>query len=135
MQHDEFIKQVKHRAHLRTRGDAELATRATLETLAERLAGNEASNAAAQLPKSIAQYLQHQYAGAGVRLSLDEFFMRISLREGVELPQAADHARAVIDVLTEAISSGEIEDIRTQLPPEFEPLFEVGSQGKMQLKT
>jgi uncharacterized protein (DUF2267 family) len=135
MQHDEFIAQVKRRAHLRTSGDAELATRATLETLAERLAGNEANNAAAQLPKGIAQYLQHQYAGAGVRLSLDEFFERISLREGVELPQAVNHAHAVIDVLTDAISYGEIQDIRTQLPPEFAPLFGVGSQGKMQVTT
>ncbi len=135
MQHDEFIAQVKHRANLRTSGDAELATRATLETLAERLAGNEANNVAAQLPRSIAQYLQHQYAGAGVRLSLDEFLQRISLREGVELPQAANHARAVMEVFTEAISPGEIEDIRTQLPPEFELLFEVGSQGKMHVNT
>lgn len=135
MQHDEFITQVRHRANLRTSGDAELATRATLETLAERLAGNEANNAAAQLPKGIAQYLQHQYAGTGVRLSLDEFFQRISLREGVELPKAVNHARAVIEVLSQAISPGEIQDIRTQLPPEFEPLFEVGSQGKMQVNT
>lgn len=135
MQHDEFIAQVKHRANLRTSGDAELATRATLETLAERLAGNEADNAAAQLPRSIAQYLQHQYAGAGVRLSLDEFLQRISLREGVELPKAANHARAVMEVFTEAISPGEIEDIRTQLPPEFKPLFELGSQGKMHVNT
>jgi uncharacterized protein (DUF2267 family) len=135
MQHDEFIAQVRNRANLRTSGDAELATRATLETLAERLAGNEANNAAAQLPRGIAQYLQHQYAGAGVRLSLDEFFQRISLREGVELPKAVNHARAVIKVLAEAISPGEIQDIRTQLPPEFEQLFDVGSQGKMQVNT
>ncbi|BCL34563.1 DUF2267 domain-containing protein [Nostoc sp. MS1] len=135
MQHDEFIAQVRHRANLRTTGDAELATRATLETLAERLAGNEANNAAAQLPKGIAQYLQHQYAGAGVRLSLDEFYQRISLREGVELQQAVNHAHAVIEVLSEAISSGEMEDIRTQLPPEYEPLFGLARQGKMHVKT
>ena len=39
MQHDEFIAQVQARARLSSRGDAERATRATLETLAERLAG------------------------------------------------------------------------------------------------
>jgi uncharacterized protein (DUF2267 family) len=135
MQHDEFIGQVQHRAHLSSRGDAEVATRATLETLAERLAGNEPNNAAAQLPKGIAQYLQHQDAGAGIRFSLDEFFQRISLKEGVELPQAVHHARAVIEVLTEAISPGEIDDLRSQLPSEFDPLFEAGSQGKMRFNT
>lgn len=135
MQHDQFIGQVQHLAHLPSRGDAEVATRATLETLAERLAGNEPNNAAAQLPKGIAQYLQHQYAGAGTRFSLDEFFQRISLKENVELPQAVHHARAVIEVLTKAISPGEIQDIRAQLPAEFDPLFETGSQGRMRVNT
>jgi uncharacterized protein (DUF2267 family) len=32
MKHDEFIRQVQHRARLSSRGDAELATRATLTT-------------------------------------------------------------------------------------------------------
>ncbi|AFY48185.1 hypothetical protein Nos7524_2343 [Nostoc sp. PCC 7524] len=135
MQHDEFIGQVQHRAHLSSRGDAEVATRATLETLAERIAGNEPLNAAAQLPKGIAQYLQHQYAGAGTRFSLDEFFQRVSLLEDVDLPKAVHHARTVIEVLTEAISPGEINDIRSQLPSEFDPLFESGSQGKMCVNT
>ncbi|WP_292761419.1 hypothetical protein [Nostoc sp. NOS(2021)] len=38
MQHDEF-RRVQNRARLISHGDAELATRATLETLAKRLAG------------------------------------------------------------------------------------------------
>ncbi|MBU7584026.1 MAG: DUF2267 domain-containing protein [Nostoc sp. TH1S01] len=135
MQHDEFIGQVQHRAHLSSRGDAELATRATLETLAERLAGQEPLNAAAQLPKGLAQYMQHQYAGSGTRFSLDEFFQRVSLKEGAELPDAVYHARAVIEVLQEAISPGEIDDIRSQLPSEYDPLFDSGSQGKMHVKT
>lgn len=135
MQHDEFIGQVQKRAHLSSRGNAELATRATLETLAERLAGREPFNAAAQLPKGIAQYLQHEHAGSGERFSLDEFFERISQREGVELPEAVHHARMVVEVLSEAISPGEINDIRSQLPPEFDPLFEAGSQGQIRVNT
>ncbi|MBE9005757.1 DUF2267 domain-containing protein [Fortiea sp. LEGE XX443] len=135
MKHDEFIGQVQHRAHLSYRGDAELATRATLETLAERLAGREPLNAAAQLPKGLAQYLQHQYAGAGTRFSLDEFFQRVSLKEGAQLPDAVHHARAVIEVLQETISPGEINDIRSQLPSEYDPLFDSGSQGRMRVNT
>ncbi len=41
MKHDEFIGRVQHYARLPSRGDAERATRATLETLGERLAGGE----------------------------------------------------------------------------------------------
>ncbi|MFS0518297.1 DUF2267 domain-containing protein [Nostoc sp. UIC 10607] len=135
MQHDEFIGQVQNRARLSSRGDAKLATRATLETLAECLAGGEPFNAAAQLPRGIAEYLRHEYAGSGERFSLDEFFRRVSQRESVGLPDAVHHARVVIEVLSEAISSGEINDIRSQLPSEFDPLFEAGSQGRMRVNT
>ena len=50
MKHDEFIGQVQHRARLGSRGDAERATWATLQTLGERLAGGEAKDFASQLP-------------------------------------------------------------------------------------
>lgn len=42
MQHDELIGQVQARARLDSRGAAERATRAVLETLAERLPEGEA---------------------------------------------------------------------------------------------
>lgn len=41
------------------------------------------------------------------------------------------HTRAVIAVLQDAVSRGEIEDVRSQLPEESEPLFEAGSEGEM----
>jgi uncharacterized protein (DUF2267 family) len=63
MKHDEFIGQVQHRAKLASRGEAEVATRATLETLAERLFKDEPANAVAQLPKGIADYLIHTRSG------------------------------------------------------------------------
>ncbi len=55
MKHDEFIGQMQYRARLSSRGAAERATRATLETLAERLAGGEARDLAAQLPPEIGE--------------------------------------------------------------------------------
>ncbi|PSB15627.1 DUF2267 domain-containing protein [filamentous cyanobacterium CCP2] len=131
MKHDEFIGQVQHRARLASRGDAEVATRATLETLAERLAGNEPHNAAAQLPEGLAAYLTHDYAGMGDAFSVNEFFERVSQRERVDLPQAVYHARVVLEVMGEAVSQGEMDDIRAQLPNEYDPLFQ-GSQGRMQ---
>lgn len=131
MKHDEFIGQVQHRARLSSRGEAERATRVTLETLAERLAGGEAKDLAAQLPQEIGEHLRGEWSGRGERFSLDEFFRRVSLREGVDLPEALYHARAVIEVLSEAVSKGEIDDVRAQLPAEFNRLFEAGSAGHM----
>jgi uncharacterized protein (DUF2267 family) len=131
MKHDEFIGQVQHHARLSSRGAAERATRATLETLAERLVGGEAKDLAAQLPQEIGIHLLGEWSATGERFSLDEFFRRVSLREGVDLPAAVFHARAVIEVLSEAVSQGEIDDVRAQLPAEFDRLFESGSTGHM----
>ncbi len=124
MKHDEFIGQVQHRARLASRGDAEIATRATLETLAERLSGGEADDLASQLPRGIAEYLRTEFAGEGMRFSVEEFFERVSQREGVDLPRSIYHAQAVIAVLYEAVSPGEMDDVRAQLPSEYARLFE-----------
>ena len=124
MKHDEFIVQVQHRARLSSRGDAEVATRATLATLAERLSGGEASDLAAQLPRGIAEYLRAEFAGEGMRFPVKEFFERVGQREGVDVPKAIYHARAVIAVLSEAVSPGEMADVRAQLPADYAWLFE-----------
>lgn len=131
MKHDEFIGQVQHRARLSSRGAAERATRVVLETLAERLAGGEAKDLAAQLPPEIGEHLRGRWSGIGERFSLAEFYRLISQREGVDMPEAAFHARAVIEVLGEAVSKGEMADVRAQLPDEFDRLFETGSSGQM----
>lgn len=106
---------------------------AALTALAERLLGNEPANAAAQLPKGIAGYLEHAWSGMGEPFSLDEFFNRVSQRAEVDLPDAVYQSRVVIEVLQEAISQGEIEDIRAQLPNDYLTLFEAGSKGKMEV--
>ena len=131
MKYDEFIAQVRHRAGLGSHAEAERATRATLETLAERLAGGEAHDLASQLPPELARYLELPDAGIAAKLTLDEFFELVSEREGVDLSAAAFHARVVIGVLTEAVSIGEIQDVRVQLPAAFAQLFNVENEGDL----
>ncbi len=131
MKYDEFIAQVQRRADLSSRDEADRAVRATLETLAERLAGGEAKDLASQLPPEIAVYLEQPLAGAGEHYSLDEFFQRVSEREGVALPDATFHARVVIGLLSEVVTMGEIENVRSQLPAEFRELFEVENEGEL----
>lgn len=129
MQHDEFIGQVQSRARLPSRGDAEKVTRATLEVLAERLAGGQPENLAAQLPEEIARHLED--GEEADRMSLDQFFERVSERSGSDLPDAVHQARAVVAVLTDAVSEGEIAKVKDQLPDEYRPLFESGSEGEL----
>ena len=131
MKYDEFVSHVQSRARIPEREQAVRAIRATLETLAERLAGGEPFDLASQVPEEIAVYLQHERAGSGERFSLDEFFKRVSSREGVDLPVSVYHARVVIEVLGEAVTEGEMRDVRAQLPAEYDKLFESGSKGRL----
>ena len=131
MRYEEFIGQVRHRARLGSHAEAERAIRATLETLAERLVGGEAHDLASQLPRELARSLEAPDAGIGAKLTLDEFFELVCEREGVDLPDAALHARVVIGVLTEAVSQGEIQDVRVQLPAAFAQLFNVENEGDL----
>lgn len=122
MQYDEFVGQVQHRARLASGGEAIRAISATLGTLAERLYGGEADDLAAQLPREIQPYLQAIESGRD--FDLREFFQRVSDREQVDLPEAIYHARAVMSVVRDAVSAGEIQDILAQLPDEYDPLFQ-----------
>lgn len=131
VKYDEFVAQVQRRANLGSRGEAERAIRATLETVAERLSGGEPKDLASQLPAEIAVYLQQPFAGVGEGFSLDEFFRRVSERESVDLPVAALHARIVIAVLSESVTMGEIENVRAQLPADIRQLFMVENEGEL----
>jgi uncharacterized protein (DUF2267 family) len=131
MKADEFIAQVERRSGLDSRDAAIRAIAATLETLAERLAGGEAKDLASQLPPEIGNYLQQPLAGAGEPFSLDEFFQRVSSREGVPLPDATYHARIIIALLSEVVTMGEIENVRSQLPTNFRQLFDVENEGQV----
>jgi uncharacterized protein (DUF2267 family) len=132
MTFDHFVGQVQHRAQLAATDEALCAVRCTFETLAERLSYDEAKDLGAQLPRELAVHLavpEHS-----VRMSLEDFFRRVSEREQVDLPKAIHHARVVVEVLEEAVSGGEIKHVRGQLPHDWDALFESGSQGHLTTK-
>jgi len=128
MDHDHFIGQVQHHARLSSRGDAERITRATLETLAERLGGAEPDNLADQLPQEIGHHLRAgPEKGAGQRMNFKEFVERAQEREewpSADYPDVVQHVRAVFATLQQAASAGELAQVRQQLPEDFAPLFE-----------
>lgn len=128
MQYDDFVGTVQSKARLPSRGDAVKAIEATLATLGERLAGGEAEDLAAQLPSELAVFLQGGTATQA--FSVDEFFERVAAREEADLPDAAYHARAVIAVLQEAVTTGEVDDVLAQFPESYTPLFEAGTEGE-----
>jgi uncharacterized protein (DUF2267 family) len=126
MQYGEFLRKVQDRIGP-TQGsaasdEASFAISATLEALGECIPGEEARNLADQLPKEMKEPLYQASEDAKV-CSLETFLRRISEKEGVDAGMATDHASAVMSVLEEDSSGGELEAIRAQLPQEFDTLF------------
>lgn len=126
MDYHQFIKNVQEKAHLSNKDEAINVTRATLETLGERLF-QETDQLAAQLPADLAAFLTS--GTANQKYDFDEFLQKVGEREGADPQTAKSHIEAVIDVLSEAVSGGEIEDVIEVLPKEYRQLFERHEKG------
>ena len=123
MDHDEFLTIVEQAA--RAGGDAaERATRATLQTLGERLDRGEARDLAGQLPPELSPWIATMTAAEG--FDIDEFLRRVADREEVDVATAERHARAVFAALGRAVSPRELADMEAELPRDFAPLFAKG---------
>lgn len=132
MKHDEFIGQVQARAQLPSRGAAEGVTRATLETLGERIPEQVATHVAAQLPQEIGEHLRRTVtmggAGSGERFDRDEFADRVAGRGQLQVPDAVYGSRVVLEVLGEA-TEGVLDKVRDSLPDDLRTLVDAGSSG------
>ncbi|WP_367319063.1 DUF2267 domain-containing protein [Streptomyces sp. HUAS ZL42] len=135
MQHDAFIGQVQSRARLDSRGAAERATRASLETLGERVPSTVAEKAAAQLPHEIGEHLRRVAHApgepfTGERMSQEEFFVRVAERAGTTYPKAIHEARCVIEVADEATGGSLAQQIRPSLDADLGSVLFAGSTGR-----
>ncbi|MFP8952653.1 DUF2267 domain-containing protein [Natrialbaceae archaeon A-arb3/5] len=131
MQYDEFIGEVQHRAQLDSREAALSISRATLTTLSERIQPGEAENLGSQLPDELGRFLEE--VDDVERFEFDEFVTRVAEREELGEAEPADatfHAQVVLDVISEGVSEGALDDIRDQLPQDegYDTLFEISEQ-------
>jgi uncharacterized protein (DUF2267 family) len=122
MKYNTFVTEVQQRLDLATQGDAVRATRAVLTSLGERLQAEEADDLASPLPMEIDRYLRD--ADAGQRFSFEEYLDRVGEREGVETRTALHHAQRVVELVSEVVPSGELKQVRAQLPADFDELFD-----------
>ncbi|MDZ7962269.1 MAG: DUF2267 domain-containing protein [Aulosira sp. DedQUE10] len=123
MQYDEFITHVQSLALSNSRAEAERATRATLETIKERIAADEAKELAAQLPQQIGNYLEVSKGEAGQSFNLQEFITRTSQKENIEPTTAAMHVRAVFAVLQNAVTPEKFAAFHSHFSHDYEELF------------
>jgi uncharacterized protein (DUF2267 family) len=125
MKYDEFIKHVQSLGLLNSREEAERATRATLETIKERIVGDEAKDLAAQLPKELGECLLGREGENGQHFGLEEFIKRVSEKEGVAPTAAVMHVRSVFAVLQDAVTPGEFADLQVNLSEDYREMFAV----------
>lgn len=123
MDYEAFIDVVRTAAAL-DRDDAERATRATLQTLAERIDRGEARALATRLPPELAPWVATTTSAE--RFDVDEFVRRVAQREGVDEPIAYRHIRAVFDALARAVGPDELADVAAQLPKDYAALLPRG---------
>lgn len=127
MQYSEFIQQVKSQIDIDSDEQTKQVAEATLETLGERLSRTEQENLAAQVVDELKDMLLkrtdvHSY-------DLEEFYNRVSARADIGYPDAVKGSQAVVNVLTSAVSQGEIDDILTEIDEDFGELFGTESAG------
>jgi len=120
MQYVEFLKTVQEQARL-DRDQAQRAVEATLQTLGERITRTEAQDLAAQLPAELRSPLQGQ--GEQQKYDLEAFLRTVAEREGCSETDARVHAEAVFQTLCRAVSHGEMQDVMSQLPKDFQQAF------------
>lgn len=129
MQYQEFIDHVQQRAQLGNPEDAERLTQTVLGVLGERLYRTVCDNLASQLPKEMKGFLFSSQPPENTwrdvqQFSLEEFYNRVSARMDIGYPAAVRQSRTVIAVVQETVSSGVIDNVRAELPNEFNELFQ-----------
>jgi uncharacterized protein (DUF2267 family) len=140
MQYDEFIDRVMQGAGLASREEAMGIIRATLAVLGERIYRTERDDLAAELPKPMKGFLYGR-AGPDVtreqldRFGLEDFYQRVRSESELDYRQAVERARAVISVLKDAVSEGQLADVRRELGGEYDPLFSGTGEGPALTRT
>ncbi|MFA9425123.1 DUF2267 domain-containing protein [Natronorubrum sp. A-ect3] len=136
MKYDEFTGEVQHRLELPDTGRTVRAIRATLMTLGQRIPEGAADDLAASLPMEIKWYMTGAVHDHGQRFGWQEFLARVTEieGEGTDPPEAAYHARVIIDLVETLVPPSDFQQLRDQLPESeadenWRKLFEVVDAG------
>ncbi len=134
MDFDEFTGQVQHRLELPGTGETVRAIRATLMTLGQRIPEGAAEDLAGSLPMEIRWYMTGAVHEHGQRFDWKEFVSRVSEIERIDPPEAAYHARVIVDLVSTQVPLSDFQQLRDQLPESqndenWRKLFEVVDAG------
>lgn len=124
VEYQQFIDHVADNGAFGTKAEAEQATLAVLDILGQRLTAGESTDLAAQLPTELKAPLD-RYNDEAEAFDVDDFLRRLAdqLGRGIGPEEARPQASAVLNTLAEAVSPGELDNLRSQLPAGFGALI------------
>lgn len=120
---DSFAEALQNHGDFDSRNDALRAAEATLEILGERLSKGEAEEVAKYFPEEPGNWLVPDAPGDAGDFSFDEFVDRVASRAEISTDQAVQEAEAVTDVVAVMLGEEELEQMESQLPETYEPMF------------
>ncbi|WP_347060606.1 DUF2267 domain-containing protein [Blastococcus sp. HT6-30] len=121
MRYDEFLARVREQGGYADRSEADRTARVVLGLLSQRLVDGERKDLAAQLPGELQDAVLT--APSQEVFGVEEFLRRIARELSATEETARWDASAVLTTLAGAISGGEVNQILTQLPAGYAPLF------------
>jgi uncharacterized protein (DUF2267 family) len=119
--YEDFVGTVAERAELPGE-DARRAACATLTTLAERLSTGEVADLAERLPDGLRPCLDE--AASHEAFHADEFLRRVGRRAELDDAAARRAAQALFIALGRSVGAEELQDVRSELPKDFDPLLD-----------
>jgi uncharacterized protein (DUF2267 family) len=122
MDYQGFIATVVQRADISS-AEAERAACTTLHTLARRISSGEAEDIAAHLPEQLRPCVDAD--GEHEKFHVEEFLRRLEEELDVDHEKAEREASAVFAALRAAVGPKEFDDMRSELPKDFDPLLDL----------
>lgn len=118
-----LLSRVREETGLQTSEQAEAALEVVLSSLVRRLTPDEAKDLLAQLPSLLQGKLASLPPGPDKVITRETIQSELASRLDVESERAAQLASAVAATIATSVSTGQMEDVQGQLPPELRSLF------------
>lgn len=120
MQYRELVKKVQHYSGFSDQ-ESEMALRTFVSTLGTRLTPDERAHFASQLPQDLKE--DAMSLEESERFGADEFIRRFCDESGVGESEAKKQIFASWSAIKDAVSPGEIRQIKSQLPKDLDSML------------
>lgn len=124
-----LLTRVREETGLQSAEQAEAALEVVLSSVVRRLTPDEAKDLLAQLPSLLQRKLTRLPPGPDKVITRETIQSELAARLDVEPERAAQLLSAVAATIAASVSTGEMEDVQGQLPPELGSLFSAGASA------